>query len=472
VLVSITKGAAAAGTVSIVLDGEAFTFTVEAGDTVPQIVDKMHAMASAGWTKSKASNGVKFTRGATGLSENGYLDPSTTGVTATYETLVEGKDNDCDLSAIKKCTMFVVHSGSYRIFAAGNPDDSNALYYSEIGLPAYFKPGINKVYPAGGYGKITALLGSLSEALLVSFENGWYAWNGITPLEDATWKPLNLPYGCVCHRSIALTPYSFTFLAGDGVYNVSASILSGEAMLVYGKDLIKKVTENRVEKATRSISDRQKCRGVFFNNVYYLAYNTDGARNDRVLKYEWDTKSFTVKTGWNVNTWLSDPGSLYFASRNHLLKANAGYADFDVETGGAIPIPFNVVTKEYPLGNPLSMKNLKFLGLLFRQNDADLSSVKVTLHMGYEKLAIDWGAAADGLDLAESLIWGRAWGKVWGYRESIMKMIELNKLSNTFQVEMASANTDNPVTLVAIGFVYEETDLVAANLLKDEVLLK
>ena len=51
------------------------------------------------------------------------------------ETAQEGKVNDNDLAPIRKCTMFVYHPGSARVFAAGNPAD-NGLFFSEIGIPS------------------------------------------------------------------------------------------------------------------------------------------------------------------------------------------------------------------------------------------------------------------------------------------------------------------------------------------------
>ncbi|MDD4565736.1 MAG: hypothetical protein PHE79_09730 [Eubacteriales bacterium] len=463
VLLTITKGAAAAGTVSIILNDVTFTCAIASTDTVPEIIDKIMAVTTTGWTKTKVSNSVRFTKDAAGLSVNGYFDPSVTGISATYEVTQEGKDNDNDLTPIKKCTMFVVHPGSYRVFAAGNPDD-NGLYYGEIGNPAYFASAINKVYPANGYGKITAI-GVLSDSIIVSYENGWYAWDGITPLKDARWGPLNLPYGCVCHESLALTPYSFTYLGKDGLYTVSASILSSDLVLIQGKDIIKKITENRVEKTMGSIKDRKMCRGVFYDNVYYLAYNTDGEKNDKVLKYEWDTKSFTIKTGWIVNQWLPDPEELYFASKNFLLKANDGYSDIDVDTGEKRPIQFHVKTKDYALGNILSTKNLRFMGLVFKQNSEPKSSIDINVIMGYEEYHVD------EVDLAESLVYGRDWGAIWGFSESVIKMVEVSRASNAFQIELINNNLDDPVTLIGIGFIFEESDLVLPNIMKDEVLL-
>jgi hypothetical protein len=236
--------------------------------------------------------------------------------------------------------------------------------------------------------------------------------------------------------------------------------------LIQGKDIIKKITENRVEKTMDSIKDKKMCRGVFYDNVYYLAFNTDGLTNNKVLKYEWDTKSFTVRTGWTVNQWMPDPEELYFTSKNYLLKANDGYSDIDVDTGEKKPIQFHVKTKGYALGNILSMKNLRFLGLVFKQNSAPVANIDVNIIMGYEEYFVDEA------DLAESLVYGRDWGAIWGFSESVIKMMEVSRASNTFQIELINNNLDDPVTLIGIGFIFEESDLVLPNIMKDEVLLR
>lgn len=460
---SILSGASTAGTITVVLGADTFTCAVSAGDTVAQIITKLMAVTTSGWDKVKSSNSIVFTRSEKGICDNGYFDPSVTGITATYTVKTEGKDNDNNLDDIKKCTMFVVHPGSYRVFAAGNPDD-NALYYSEIGKANYFKGDINKLYPVSGYGKITAIA-LLSDSVIISYENGWYAWNGITPLEDAKWSALNIPYGCVCHDSVALMPYSFMFMGKEGLYTVSASVLNSELVMVYGKDVISKVTENRLEKTMESIADRKSCRGIFYDNVYYLAFKDKQGEN-KVLKYEWNTKSFTIITGWKVNQWLYDPEELYFASKNYVLKTNNGYNDIDVETGENKPIHLKIRTKEYALGNELSQKCVQLMGLIFKQTDEEFSDVNIRLIMGYQSKTVS------NVDLVESLIYGRLWGKIWGYRESIVKMIEVIRTSNVFQVEIESNTLNNPVTLLGIGFIYSETDLVLPNLQNEEELLK
>ena len=471
VKISILKGAEANGTITVVLDNVEFTTSITAGASVATILTALNGTTTAGWTKVKSGNSITYTKTTVGTSAAGYVDPGTTGVTATYETLVEGKDDDNDLSPIKKCTMFLTHTASYRVFAAGNPDD-NAVYYSEIGQPTYFKSAINKLYSSLGYGGVRGML-QLSESVLISYEDGWYAWDGITPLQDAEWKPLNLPYGCVSHRSIVLAPYSFMYLGRDGIYNVSASILNSELILLQGENIIKKVSDKKIDKTIASIAHPEYCKGVFYDNAYYLAYNTGEDGNILTLKYEWGLGAPSVYTGWKVNAWLKDPEGLFFASKNYFLKVGEGESDIDVETGLEKAIILHVRTKEYALGDPLTAKLLNLLGLIFKQTkdeEQSASSVDVKLITGYESHMISY-VQIENIAISESLIWGRDWGSLWGFREAIVKIVEISEVSNTFQLDITNDNLNDPVLLIGFGFVFEETDFLAPTNMKDEDLL-
>ncbi len=476
VYITVTSGATNNATITLELNEVKATFSVTAGQSASQVIDLLAAVNITGYVATKDANGVRFTASAKGTKKNGYIDPATSGVTFTYTTEKEGKDNDCHLDEIKKCTIFCVHQGSYRVFAAGNPDD-NALYYSDIGNPTYFNDQLNKVYPAvNGYGQVTAMA-NLSMALIVSYEAGWYAWNGSTVLSDATWFPLNIPYGCVSARTLVLTPNSFTFLSKLGVYQVNASILNYEqAVLIQGGKIIRKLTENTVEHLINSIDDKTICEAVFYDNVYYLAYNTDKDEgNTSVLVYEMDTNSFTRFTGWKVNRFFSDASNLYFTSKNYVMRALEGYHDIDVETGEPKAINLHVKTKEYHFGTPTKTKNVQLVGFIFQQHDytdendhstlIEESLIDVVLHCGYKKFVID------AQTLAESLIYGRTWGRIWGYREAIVQVAEVIMPSNTFQIEINNNRIDDPITLIGIGFEYETIEVVTPVILKDEDLL-
>jgi hypothetical protein len=412
--------------------------------------------------------------------------------------------------------MFVVHPGSMRVFAAGNPDD-NALYYSEIGNPAHFASAISKVYPSNGYGRATAL-GLLSRSVIVSYENGWYAWDGITPIEGqdpARWSQLNIPAGCVCHRSLALTPNSITYLGKDGIYMVSSSILNEAYVLTQSADVVRKVTANRVDAAIASIANPRKCRGVFHDGAYYLAYNTapqggkrlqagpDGAAppgaqvgdvvasgngdfvitggspgawatekvvatstgNTRALKLETASMAFSVITGWRVNQWVKGPESLCFATRNYLLATGKGHSDVDPETGAPVPINMRVRTKEYPLGGMMSDKFVRLVCLFFRQTGDGEALAGAAVDGGGRTYRVN------GVEVSESLAYGRAWGLRWGFRETAMAAIEYTEAARAFQVELESNAAGEPVTLLGVGFVYSEAGVASPTLMEDAALL-
>jgi hypothetical protein len=419
------------------------------------------------------------------LGRNDYL---LSLIEIAWRTTVQGAADANDFAPIRKCTMFWMHSGSMRVFAGGSPDD-NALWYSEIGEPGMWNSSINKVYPGNGFGKMTGLA-ELSGNLLVSYQNGWYAWSGIDVIEDAKWEMLNIPYGCACNRSIALTPYSFTFLARDGVYSVQASILNLAYVLVTGRSLIKKISEDKVENIVASIGNRQKCRGVFWENAYCLAYNyaeesppsprasytgfkevcsggcfADGIpANTKVLKYEWDTQSWTTYTGWTVNQWMTDATGLFFCTDNFVLKAGEGYSDTNTGNGEKKAIDVRVRTKDYVIYSPFKYKEVRFVGLMLKQfSGYGDSKLDVLMRAGHRQFKIL------GIDSNESLAWGRSWFKRWGWRDEQIKIAEASEVADTFSLEFAHSQTDDPFTVIAIGFAYRT---LRQMLPQDEELLK
>lgn len=439
--------------------------------------------ASQYWTATV--NGSKViveckVEGATTGSEVTFYPSSTSYyISTSLVTLREGADNDANLDAIKKCTIFTVHNGSFRVFAAGNPNDT-ALYYSELGNPRYWKSSINKVYPAvNGYGSVTGII-NLSDYLLVSYERGWYYWKGSTPLTDAYWKPMNIPYGCVSPRTLVLTPNSFTFLAREGIYNVSVAILSDEYILLQTKQVIQKLSENVVEKTIESIVNPEKCEGIFWHNSYLLSYWTKSGDEDvqNVLKYEWDTGSFTLITGWSPVRFTQIEDKLLCGSGRYLLNCFDGLYDVDVETGLRKKIVLHVKTKEYTFGSTLTNKIIQHIGLVFQQHTNLSSELRVILRYNYRTHEFKLQ------DLTESFTWGRRWGGVWGWADTITKMIETIMDGSSFQLEFIDDRTleedeiygrhdfDNPVTLLAIGFIYEVTDYLNPTTYKDSDLLE
>jgi hypothetical protein len=125
------------------------------------------------------------------------------------------------------------------------------------------------------------------------------------------------------------------------------------------------------------------------------------------------------------------------------------------------------MTKEYDLGSMLSQKVCQLVGLVFKQSKSeDESAVDISLNSGYGRYHVN------GVEISESLIYGRRWGLRWGFREAVTIIIEYIQVSNTFQIEFENKRLNDPITLIAIGFEFRPADVVRPNNMKDGVLLK
>jgi hypothetical protein len=168
-----------------------------------------------------------------------------------------------------------------------------------------------------------------------------------------------------------------------------------------------------------------------------------------------------------VNQWLSDAEGLYFCTNNFVLKTHEGYSDIG-EDGEKKPINVRVKTKDYTMGSPFSLKQVKLMGFVFRQfYGYEDSTTDVIVWAGYRQFRIS------DIDTNESLIWGRTWNKRWGYRDSQVKVAEVKQIADTFSAELLHSKIDIPVALLAINFRYKVPKGVLPmdeNLLKDRVL--
>lgn len=382
--------------------------------------------------------------------------------TDTIAVITPNSETDNDLTPIKKCTMFVQHPTSLRIFAAGNPDDPLSLYYSEPNDITYFKSS-SKLYPTNSEGEITGLSAVL-EDVLVSYNNSWWHFKGTTPPNDAIWKRLPIPYGCIANDSIALTPFSFTFLSQEGLFKVNASIINQDLVLVQGNEMIKNIAENKVENTIKDIKNPKNVCAIFHENKYYLAYSDEEGndRNNKVLAYDWDNKSFVRYTGWQVNYWdKRSTGELRFASKDYILTTDKGYKDFDINTGSFKPIKLVVETKNYDLGNPISSKYLQFLYLQFKQYLTTESNLKISIIADYKSIIIN-------SKLSESLVWNRVWGNNWGFKDLIEKVSEIKEIATRFKIRFENDSIDDPITIYGVGFEFKSLRPRANMISRDE----
>ncbi|TCO79132.1 hypothetical protein [Marinisporobacter balticus] len=418
------------------------------GGTPEDIAGIIRGTAFTGWTVTGEGKGIIFEANETGTKEDFVFDSLDTAIVVEYTTLQQGKPNDCDLDPIKKCTMFVQHPKSLRVFASGNPDDPTALYFSEYNDMTYFQFQ-NKLHPKTPEGAVTGLT-VLYNHILVSYNNSWCHLSGTDP-DDMVWEQLPIPYGCVSNDSIALTPFSITFLGREGIYRISASVINQDIVMMQGKEMIRNISESKVENTIKSIKALEKAQAIFYDDKYILAYcDNETGVNNKVLVYDWNVKAFVKYTGWQVNSWIKKAdGELHFASKNYLMKTNEGYSDIDTATGEKKAIHVLVKTKNYSLGLPLNKKFLQFLYLVFKQDNESKIISKIKAISDYKTKDIY------DTTTSEFLIWGNSkWGSIWGYTDISEVQAEMKRIASRFQIVFEDQTIDNKIVLYGIGFEF------------------
>jgi hypothetical protein len=451
----IFDGADEEGTVSVILDDVAHDIDVYKGDDVETVVARIVNSSYTGYTVTKDGNVLTFIADTPEVKENGYFDPQETGVIGQMYTEVNGRSDNNDLEPIKKCTMFLVHPTSMRVFACGNPEDPEMLYYSDLGNPAYFSK-FQRLVPIQGEGAIKALI-NISDAVLISYANSWYKWRGIEVGEDAQFKSLALPYGAVNNDCVALTPYSFTYLSKNGLFTVSASIIGEDTSIVSNRSMINNIAKDKVMKTINSIGNQDNVQAVFHDNKYLLAYSETSGSNDKVLEYSWDNKAFTKITGWEVTKWIkSDDFNLYFASGNYLLKAFDGYKDIDVSDGSDKNIDLDVVLRYLSFKSPMIDKLLRFIKVLASKEGAS-AKIDLSITGGNNTVSIT------DMSLASSL--------VGADNETIERIKNMAMLSDYFRINISSSEVNNPVTIIGLALDYEIIRSKRPNIVNDSTLL-
>jgi hypothetical protein len=92
---TVTKGATAAGNLTVTLDGTDVTIAVAAtDDTAADVATKIAAGTYTGWTAEAKGDVVTFTASANEAKEAPVFAAAATGVEAEFEVLVKGVDPD------------------------------------------------------------------------------------------------------------------------------------------------------------------------------------------------------------------------------------------------------------------------------------------------------------------------------------------------------------------------------------------
>lgn len=344
-----------------------------------------------------------------------------------------------DMTAVRRCNLLVWHPKSQRFFAAGDPKDVQAIYFSEPGAPNFWK-GTSVLHPTSGEGAIQAI-SLFGDAVLVWYEDSLWLWRGIDPDVDASWERLPIGLGKIAKRTITLTPDSLAVLARGGLYALAAPAVGYTTVAEPGRSMVANLAQNKVQSVIKSM--RLDLATALYDPTeerLMVAYSDNPALgyNDQILVFDWGLGGFTRYTGIRVDDWClrRGTGQIVVASGRKLLEFGVGYDD-DGE-----PYEARIATKFFNCGYPFYKKRFFRLYMAFRQStEVDAFQLSSSIVVDYTtEFKVEKAIPYDGFR------WGDPWGKPWGSRDYMATRSKISASGHRVQFRFWNDQPGVPMT--------------------------
>jgi hypothetical protein len=441
------------GYITINLHGTNYDVNLSSGDSARTVASKIATATFPGYSATAKQNVVTFIADSIGYREDCYVETYDTGVSIVVYSDVQGEADDNILNEVRNCTKFIQHTKSGRYVATGNPKKPHAVYFSEPYQLNYFKQ-FNVLSPTSSEGSVVCLL-NLLDSIVVGYKHSWYEYTGIEPSTDGEWRRLAIPYGCASEYSVqVLNLYNFVYLADNGLYLVSANILSQYGVAMQNTSTVKCISDEKVENTIKLIDDKSKCVSVYHDGVYYLAFGTEVKKpNNKILLYYVDKKAYTLFEDIQVNDFLyRRNGQLEFASMNYSLNfRNVKYVDFNPVTEEEVPIKFIMTTSNLALDNHVAQK---FIDKIFINANIGAENFDRHLSLGIAIDDIELDSMLINLQkLNIGLVWGELWGSPWGNYSTNLQSAFIREKGNRITITFTNIlNPEIDTNIIIYGF--------------------
>lgn len=379
-----------------------------------------------------------------------YDGTTCSSVVATLET--------ASLTAIKRC-KFLIQRGQ-RMFAAGDPQNPNYLYFSEIGTPENFLPASVVKAVTDDNDKLTGLA-VFSDCLLAFKKKTIFKWTGWDPTSDVKFTELDTGHGAVCQGTIQVSDDYLIFADDSGVYCLETV----DTSLIKSYNISKSIEEEY-----HGLINRENMRSVVYKGNYYLACCTSGSsHNNLVLKaslgmayngssdegvssllFPWVTYS-----GWDVSDWMIINDELYFASSEdgQIHKAFDGVDDevWDYTTHARKLVPVSSRVSHYlKIEDPVVRKKLKRLFLIALQETSYPCKLILDVEAGYNKVSKE-------IVLDESGSWDITnWDEVlWDWVDVVTKEIRIGKKATRVKITLSHSRVGEKMTIYGFAVYYK-----------------
>lgn len=364
---------------------------------------------------------------------------------------------DSQLAEVKKCKFIEVRAD--RIYMAGNPDKPNALYFSQVGDPSYFKGGAHTLNVPSSEGDMITGIKEFSDVMLVFKANGIWAWSGYSLTEDVQFNKLNSHTGTRHYRTIQLVNSYLYFLGEDGIYMLKA---------VYQGSLVTEKISMAVDDVFSDIYFKQKpyentAAAIYSRGKYYLSFPSrkqplaEFGNNQCVVGFidagqGSNLAPFTTYTNVNFDEAMkSGDGEVYFAAS--CKKAIFKFSETAYSDAGT-PIKFRLESKDYDMGSAIHVKKFKKVYLWVNQDKLEESVVNVNLKVDYSDTDFT------NIDMAESMLWDvDTWNfHKWGWINTVTRAFKLSGKGIRICLSADGETNDtnkNRVFIYGIGITYK-----------------
>lgn len=355
------------------------------------------------------------------------------------------------IDTIKKCRYIAVRGN--RVFMSGNPDDPNALYFSELGQPEYFKSTAgNPIMAMSADGDIITGLAEFHGAMLVFKSRHIYAWFGYDPLSDAEFQKLNVHTGTKSFRTIQNVGNYLYFLGEEGIYALHGTykdVINTAEVSINLRPMFKKI------KHKKDYAENTPC-AIYHDGMYMLSVGTvDAENNDTVIVAFHDRVTdeseripMGVFTGWNISDFLKSlDGNLYSASSvtGRIHKHEEVYRDLDQ------PIEFKVRISPKSMELPIHLKKFRNGFLALRQFDyTEASPINLNIQ-------VDYITKSTTLTPEESLVWDiRDWDiSNWDWTDMVSKKFRIRERGKRLIIEIQDNVIDHNIEIYGVGVEYK-----------------
>lgn len=383
------------------------------------------------------------------------------------------------IATVKKCKYIVARAD--RIFAAGNPESPNSLYYSQVGDPTYFKSGDHVVQAASADGDYITGIAEFNETILVFKSRGVWAWFGYSVATDVKFTRLNVHTGTRHERTIANVANYLFFLGEDGVY-----AMTGTASGSINTTKVSGPVDDQFKNFARGKSDYDSTAvACYADGKYYLGFTEHTEKKEMVaidpvpeeapFEHEVITDTTTlnnkflvchVEAGidekmmpWTEYTGIdiadvmkSGDGKLYFAVAGKpaiYMMDPERYSDYNNEK-----VAFEIILKDYNMDSPIHLKKFKRLWVRVSQYQEANTLFDVKVKVDYRDIYFE-GASAD-----ESLVWEKGDWTVdrWGWVDTVTKPFKLSAKGLRCSISLTgdcSTINKNRMFLYGVAFMYK-----------------